>query len=57
MTRATTQSSIYRVWEEIVKKEGGKALFRGIKASCYQSAISSTGFALVYELIKRFSSL
>lgn len=39
----------------IVEKEGTMALFRGLKASMYQSGIASIAFAVCYECIKRYS--
>lgn len=48
-------SSIIRVARDIVKTEGPRALWRGLRASMYQTLLSSTGFAIAYELIKRSS--
>ena len=37
----------------VVAKEGTKALWKGLPAAMYQGALSSCGFALSYEIIKR----
>lgn len=48
-------SSFIRVFADVVRKEGHVGLWRGLNASMYHSVIASSGFAAVYELIKRFS--
>ena len=47
--------SIQNVVLDVLRKEGTKGLWRGLTASMYQSTISSAGFAIMYELIKRYS--
>ena len=47
--------SIRKTVLDVLKKEGTKGLWRGLTASMYQSTISSAGFAIMYELIKRYS--
>lgn len=41
----------------IIKNEGKNILWNGLKTSTYQSALTSTGFAIIYEYIKRSSSI
>jgi len=45
----------WMVLKDIVATEGYSALFRGIKASTTSCVLSSTLFAMSYELIKRWS--
>jgi hypothetical protein len=47
--------SEFRIITEILRKEGFLTLFRGLPASMAQTAISSSGFAISYEVIKRLS--
>lgn len=47
--------SIWHTARSVIRNDGYWALYRGLPASMYQSIISSAGFALVYELIKRFA--
>lgn len=54
-TGGSSQVHILPALREIVKKDGRGAVWKGISASLYQSALSSMGFAIAYELIKRFS--
>jgi Mitochondrial carrier protein len=56
MTNEGKFRSIYGSLKNIVVQEGWRALFRGLPASVYQSGLSSTGFALGYEIVKRFSA-
>ena len=51
----TSHVSIRKTVLDVLKKEGTKGLWRGLTASMYQSTISSAGFAIMYELIKRYS--
>lgn len=55
MTGTMSSTSMLHAFQHIVKTEGSKALWRGVIPSLYQAGISSTGFALVYEFIKRAS--
>jgi hypothetical protein len=58
MTKKKVENrALYTIAKNVIQQEGAMALFRGIRASCYQAAVSSTGFALGYELIKRYSTL
>lgn len=50
-----TGTNILQIFRTIVRNDGYLALYHGLPASMYQSVISSAGFALVYELIKRFA--
>ena len=47
--------SMFGTLRDIIRTEGSKVLWRGLKASMYQSVLASSGFALSYEAIKRFS--
>jgi len=47
--------SILHMFRNVVQSDGYLALYRGLPASMYQSILSSAGFALVYEIIKRFA--
>jgi hypothetical protein len=48
-------ASVYRTFANVVRYEGVRSLFRGLRASLLQTALSSTVFAVSYELIKRVS--
>ena len=39
----------------IIKTEGFRVLFRGISANVYQAGLTSMGFSISYEAIKKFS--
>lgn len=54
-TSMEASSSIIDVFRHVVKTEGSRALWRGLRASLYQSVIASSGFSLSYEFIKRVS--
>jgi hypothetical protein len=47
--------SFTSIFREVVRKDGYRALFRGLPASLYQAALGSTIFAACYELIKSAS--
>ena len=51
----THAGSILHTFRSVVQNDGYLALYRGLPASMYQSILSSAGFALVYEIIKRFA--
>lgn len=48
-------SQFLQTARELLRKEGPKALWRGLRTSCTQSALTATGFAVIYEFIKRSS--
>jgi len=56
-TGGSSQVHILPALREIIRKDGRGAVWKGITASLCQSSISSMGFAIAYELIKRFSIL
>jgi hypothetical protein len=56
MTGMKSHMPLVETLKSIMENEGYKALFRGLSANVYQAALTSTGFALSYEIVKRFSS-
>ena len=58
MTGTTlTYLPILATMRGILVSEGHRALWKGLPAAAVHGALSSTGFALSYEIIKRFSAV
>jgi hypothetical protein len=49
------QRSVFARGRDVIHHQGVKSLWRGIGASMAHSAFSCSGFAIIYEVIKRFS--
>lgn len=47
--------SVITTLSRVIREEGKMSLWRGLPAMLYQTAITSSGFALAYETIKRLS--
>jgi hypothetical protein len=52
---SNVKRSIFQRATGVIKERGVASLWRGLGASLYHSAFSCTGFAIIYEVIKRFS--
>lgn len=57
LTGKTRTSSLTKTLKEIISNEGTGVLWKGIRPALANAAISSCGFALIYEFIKRQSLL
>ena len=57
LTGKTRTASLTKTLKNIMAMEGASALWKGIRPALANSAISSCGFALIYEFIKRQSLL
>lgn len=56
MTSTAIQKNTFiKTFDNVIKTEGTKALFRGLVPSVYVSCISSIGFAMSYEFLKVLS--
>ena len=56
-SRILSSSAMLNKCNQVIRAEGGMALWRGLGASMHQTAFTSTAFAMVYEMIKRHSKL
>jgi hypothetical protein len=56
MTGNKLKMPLIETLKSIIKTEGYLSLFKGLPANVYQAALTSTGFALSYEVVKRFST-
>jgi len=57
LTGKTLTSSLTKTFKNIITNEGTGALWKGIRPALANAAVSSCGFALIYEFIKRQSLL
>jgi Mitochondrial carrier protein len=55
MTGNKVRMPLMETLRGIWKKEGYRALFRGISANVYQAGLTSMGFSICYEAVKKFS--
>lgn len=55
MTGKRVRMSALNTFVAILKNEGYRVLFRGISANVYQAGLTSMGFSISYEAIKKFS--
>jgi hypothetical protein len=56
MTGNKLRMPLIETLKGIVQTEGYLSLFKVLPANVYQAALTSTGFALSYEVVKRFST-
>lgn len=55
MTGTKARMPLVETLKNILKKEGFIVLFRGLPANVYQAGLTSMGFSLSYEAVKKFS--
>ena len=55
MTGVKSRMPLLETFQSIVRAEGLHVLFRGLSANVYQAGITSMGFSISYEAVKKFS--
>ena len=55
MTGVKSRMPLLETFKSIVRTEGLHVLFRGLSANVYQAGLTSMGFSISYEAVKKFS--
>lgn len=55
MTGVKSRMALVETFKSIVRNEGFRVLFRGLSANVYQAGLTSMGFSISYEAVKKFS--